>query len=138
DVADRDLAVESLAGTSVEDGHLARMLQPREVKHLLDVGLLGAVEYRRCDRHAVTQVATELDQLALTQGLDRLILAVDLLEHVLERARVVLGVVCVHRLPDLQAETRAGPSQMRLQNLADIHAAWHAERIKDDVHLLAV
>ena len=63
DVADGDLAIEHLAGAAVEDADLAGMIEAGKVEHLLDVGFLGAVEHRRRDRHAVTQVAAEFDQL---------------------------------------------------------------------------
>ena len=74
----------------------------------------------------------------LAQRLDGLVVAVDLLQHVLERPRVVLGVVGVDRLADLEAEAGAGPAEMRLEDLADVHAARHAERIEHDVDMRAV
>ena len=49
---------------------------------------------------------------------------------------VVLVVVGFDRLPDLEPEAGAGPAEMGLQNLADVHAARHAERIEHDVDRL--
>src|SRR3546814_17456107 len=37
-----------------------------------------------------------------------------------------------------RTEAGAGPAEMRLQDLADIHAAWHTERIEHDIDRLAV
>ena len=114
------------------------MIEAGEIEHLLDVGFLGAVEHRRRNRHAVAQVAAELDQLVLVQRLDGLVVAIDLLEHVLERTGVVLAVVGLDRLPDLEPQAGASPAEMGLQNLADVHAARHAERIEHDVDRLTV
>ena len=68
------------------------MIEAGEIEHLLDVGLLGAVEHRRRNRHAVTQVAAELDQVVFAQRLDGLVVAIDLLEHVLERRASCLAL----------------------------------------------
>src|SRR6185312_4286286 len=138
DVADGDLTIELLAGTAVIDGRLARLVDAGEIEHVLDVRLFGAVEDRRGDRHAVTQVAAELDQFVLTEALDGLVVAVDLLEHLLERLCVVLGVVMIDRLADLQTERGAGPAEMRLEDLSDVHAGRHAERVEHDVGVRAV
>ena len=61
DVADRHLAIERIAGAPVVERHLPGMIEAGEIEHVLDVGLLGAVEHRRRDRHAVAQIAAELD-----------------------------------------------------------------------------
>src|SRR6185312_16314457 len=133
DVADGDLTIELLAGTAVIDGRLARLVDAGEIEHVLDVRLFGAVEDGRGDRHAVTQVAAEFDQFVLAEALDGLVVAVDLLEHLLERLGVVFGVVLIDRLADLQPERGAGPAEMRLEDLPDVHARRHAERIEHDV-----
>src|SRR5262245_12761455 len=138
DVAHRHLAIEGIAGAAVMQRHLAGMLQPGEIEHVLDVGLLGAVEYRRRNRHAVAQIAAELDQLLLAQRPDRLVVAVDLLQELLERLGVVLGVVDVHRLPDPQAQAGAGPAEMGLEDLSDVHATGDTQRIQHDIDLRAV
>src|SRR5262249_61402695 len=110
--------------------HLAGMIEPGEVEHLLDVGLLGAVEHRGRDRYAVTQVGPELDQLLLAQRPDGLVLAVDLLERVLQRPGVALAVVSVDRLADPRSEAGAGPAEMGFQDLADVHSAGNAQRVE--------
>ena len=43
-----------------------------------------------------------------------------------------------HRRDRAEAELRAGPAQVRLQNLTDVHAARHAQRIEHDLHRRAV
>ena len=50
----------------------------------------------------------------------------------------MLEVVGVDRLPDLEPQAGASPAEMGLQNLTDVHATRHAERIEHDVDRLAV
>ena len=75
----------------------------------------------------------------VVERLDRFVLAVDL-----DRASARSGlasccaVIGVDRLADLPAEARAGPAEMGLQDLADVHAARHAERVQHDVDRRAV
>src|SRR5437868_2150730 len=117
------------------------MFEAREVEHLLDIGLFGAVEHRRCDRHAVPQVAAELDQFVLAERLDGLVVAVHLLEHLLERLGVALavpGVVGIDRLADLQAEAGARPPEVSFENLPDVHPARNAERIEHDISMRSI
>src|ERR1700760_4991825 len=103
------------------------MIEPREIEHVLDIRLLGAVEHRRRDRHAVPQVVAELDEAVLVERLDGLLVAVDLLERLLERLEILPRVVGVSRLADAVAEAGAGPTEMGLEDLTDVHTARHAE-----------
>src|SRR5580692_5765306 len=114
------------------------MIEAGEIEHVLDVGFLGAVEHRRRDRHAVAQVGAELHEALVVERLDGLILAVDLPQQLLERLGIALAVIEVDGIADLDAEAGAGPTKMGLQDLADIHAARHAERVEHDVDLRAV
>src|SRR6185369_1728183 len=70
---------------------------------------------------------------AVVQRLDGFIVAIDLLQGLAQRLEVLLLIVGVDGLADPLAETGAGPAEMRLQNLADVHARGHAERIEHDV-----
>ncbi len=99
---------------------------------------LGAVEHRGGDRHAMAQVGAKLDQIPLAQGLDGLVLAVDLSQYFLERLGVLLGVVQIDRLSDLEAQAGASPAEMGLEDLTDVHPARHAQRIEHDVDRRAV
>ena len=138
DVAHRDLAIEGVAGAPVVERHLARRVEVGLLEHLDDVLLARAVEHRRCDRHAPAQVLAELGEAVVVQGLDRLVVAVDLLELAAQRLRVVRAQIGVDRLADLPAKTGAGPAEMGLEDLPDVHAARHAERIEHDIDRRAV
>ena len=85
DVPNRHLAVERVAGPAVIDGRLAGGVEAGKLQHLLDVGFLGAVEHRRRDRHAVAQVAAKLHQFAVVERFDGFVVAVDLLQGLLQR-----------------------------------------------------
>src|SRR5262249_60075628 len=61
-VADRHLAIERLAGAPIEQRDLARGVEAGQLQHLEDVRLAGAVEDRRRDRHAGTELLAELHQ----------------------------------------------------------------------------
>ncbi len=52
-VADRDLTIERFTRAAVVDAHLARAVEACSLQHIDDVGFLGAVEHRRCDRNAL-------------------------------------------------------------------------------------
>ena len=105
---------------------------------MLDVRLLRSVKHRSGDRHAVPEIAAKLDETFLVERLDGLFLAVDFPQQFLERLGVPLAVIQVDGVADLQPEAGAGPAEMSLENLADIHTARDAQRIKHDVDLGAV
>ena len=44
-----------------------------------------------------------------------------------------LGVL-LQQLADLLAQLMASPTEVRFQDLADVHTAWHAQRVQDDLH----
>ena len=50
----------------------------------------------------------------------------------------IFGRAVEHRRDRLVAEHRRRPAQVRFENLADVHAARHAQRIEQDVHRRAV
>ena len=69
-VANRDIAIEFFAGTAVAKTRLTRISKIGELQKTLDLLLRGAVEYRRCRRHAVGQVASQLDDFFVVEPLD--------------------------------------------------------------------
>src|SRR6266478_3540088 len=138
DVTYRHFAIERFAGATVVKLHLARMIEAGKIEHVLDIGFLRAVEDRGGDRHAMLEVGAKLDQTSLVQGLDRLFIAIDLFQGVAQRPEIPAVVIGVDRLADAMAEAGAGPAQVGLKDLADIHAARHAERVEHNIDLLAV
>ena len=78
DVADRDRARERLAGAAVDTGSPA----PTEVRPACSSMstmscFLGAVEHRRCDGNARTQIVRQLHQAVLVDLAQTLVIAID-------------------------------------------------------------
>ena len=119
-------------------GHLPRAVEPRGLKQRRDVALMRPVEHRGGHGNAIAQILAHLDEVVVLQRGDRLVVAIDRLEQVFQRLHLVGRVVGVERLADLAAQATARPAKVRLQNLADVHAARHAERVQHDVDRGAV
>src|SRR3546814_6288955 len=64
--------------------------------------------------------------------LERLV-AVDVLQLLLQGVGLGAALHLVEHAADLGAQAGAGPAQVRLQDLADVHAARHAQRVQHDV-----
>ena len=67
-----------------------------------------------------------------------LVIGIDVLELAAQRLVLAVALHLVEHVADLAAEARTGPAQMGFQNLADIHARGHAQRIEHDVDRGAV
>ena len=67
DHAHRHLAVEGLAGAAVIEHGLAGRVEAGLFQHDDNVGLAGAVEHRRRDRHAARQMLRDFEQLGLLE-----------------------------------------------------------------------
>src|SRR6202034_1427532 len=80
----------------------------------------------------------KLKETLLVERLDGFLVAVDFAQQLLERLRVSLAVIEIDGIADLDAEAGAGPAEMGLEDLADIHAARHAERVEHDIDRGAV
>ena len=84
------------------------------------------------------QIVTQLEKLILVHARDLLVddlVAVDLAQ--LEDQRLTRGAgaaIIIHQLADLLPEVGTRPAQMRLQDLADVHARRHAQRVQHDIH----
>ena len=139
DVADRHLAVEGLAGAPVVERHLARRIEARHLEHAArcrtsfapsKTGVAKGTPRRRFWPSS----ASSSSEASSISG----VVAVDRDELVAEALRLAGLHVGVDRLRDLLAEARRRPAEMGLEDLADIHAARHAERIEHDVDMRAV
>src|SRR5229473_2778248 len=132
--AHRDVLVERLAGAPVEEDHLARPGQVGVLELREDLRLARAVEDRRGEVHSAHQLLRQLEQLLVRQPVEQLLhllRVVDLLQVLADRVRRPLLVD--HRL-DLLAQAARGPAEVGLEDLPDVHAGRHAQRIQHDVH----
>src|SRR6185369_10109437 len=133
------ILIENLAGTTVEQDRLARSRATCTHEHLLDVALCGAVEHGGAEEEAFLELAREGEHFlvvhALEQLHERLVVVVDVDEASPELLRAVL--LLEHGL-DLTAEFTRTPTEVRLEDLPDVHAARHAQRVQHDVDRSAV
>ena len=82
------------------------------------------------------RLAGQLDDLAVAAAVELLVVgrAVHVLQLGAERLDVVSSPAdAFEQLGDLLAEAARGPAEMGLEDLADVHARRHAERVEDDV-----
>ena len=70
DVAHRHIAVEELAGSSVDQADLTGGGQSGHRQQTVDVRLVGPVEHRRRHRHAGPQIAGHFEELRARKRLD--------------------------------------------------------------------
>ena len=133
DVADRDLAVEGLAGAPIMQRDLPRRIETGLLQHLHNVVLVRSIEHRSGDRHATLQVLREVDDPFVIEIIDLLVHAVDGVKPVTDRLNLPLLHIGIDGIADLLAKSCASPAEMRLEDLSNVHAARHAERIQNDV-----
>src|SRR3546814_16333536 len=68
-----------------------------------------------------------------------MVVAIDFAQPLAQGVGVVAAVAdAVQELADLTPEAGAGPAEVRFQNLPDVHARGHAQRIEHDVDRGAV
>ena len=137
DVAHRDRTLELFAGLAVVQDRLGRLVQPRLFQQTLDVRDVRAVEDRGREGHALGQVLRQLDQLLLVVRKRRLG-AVDLAQALDQGFLLAAVLPRLQQARDLLAQTGRGPPQVGLEDLADVHARRHAQRVQHDVDVSAV
>ena len=141
DVTHRYLAVELFAGTAIDQCHLTGTVETGLFQHFDDIGFVGTVEDRRGDGNAAGNIAGHFQQLFVIQGGNfffEVLRTVNVLQFGCQFFRVARVPGFIQQIPNLLAETGAGPTQMGFQNLADIHTRRHAQRVKHDINRLAV
>ncbi len=131
DDADRDLAVELVAGAAIEQVALTRRMQPRQFQHGRHVRFARTVEHRRRHRHAAFQMLGQIDDLFGRPRFDLggILRAIGGQQPILDgvghlaRRRVGIGLApFFQRMLELLAKAAGSPAQMRFENLPDIHA----------------
>ena len=135
---DCDIRVEGLPGSPVEEHGLPALGQPSVLELGLDLLFDGAVEDRRGDVNPLTNV--------LGQGPDRIgrgvvenrrdaLIAVEILQLVAKRIGPNL---LFEHVVHLLAEPSRRPPEVGFENLPDVHAGGHAQRVENDVDRLTL
>src|SRR5262245_40463990 len=134
--ADGDHVVERLAALAIDQPRLADDRQAGHLERALDLVLGGAVEHRSRTADRGRQRPREPPDVVLVELVDdRRVLREQLLELL---AHDVGGPMRLEVRVDLVAQLLRRPPEMHLEDLADVHAARHAERIEHDVDRRAV
>src|ERR1019366_6672976 len=133
DVTDRDRLLELVTRHAVVQIRLARTRQFAFGQQRLDLELLGAVEYRRCEVHSFLHAVGYVLQGLVVEARELVnegrVFEQDL--H-LPAKNFRLGVL-LQQLANLLTDLMTCPTQVRLQDLSDVHAAGYAQRVEDDL-----
>ena len=133
-VAHGHFAFEALARTTVVQHRLTGKRQIGELQHVLDLFLGRTVEHRRCHRHAVTQVARQGLDLVIVQRVDIRTLTAGLVVDLVQELADLRSIArVIEHATDLVTDALRCPSQVRLEDLSDVHTRRHAQRIEHDV-----
>src|SRR5215471_6663432 len=137
---------------SLERPHL-HLAEPLSAELRLAAERLLRDERVRPDRPRVDLVVDQVRQLQHVDVADGDVLLERLARHAVEEPRLaalrqtraiepvldlVLRRAVEHRRREVEAERVSRPSEVRLENLADVHTRRHAERIEHDLHRSAV
>src|SRR6516162_7915524 len=139
-VAHRHRPIEGLSGAAVDQRHLPRGGKARPLEHCHDIFLPGSVEDRAGDRYTMRKIHCKVEKVFWRKLVDfaPFLPLIDLAE---EAAEFVVGAVAfdaVDYRADTPAQPGCGPPEMGLKDLADVHAARHAEWVQHDIDRDAV
>ncbi|MNO49928.1 hypothetical protein D3C76_402890 [compost metagenome] len=131
-----DLALEGVAGTTVEQGDLTGFRQIGQLQQGLDFALFGTIKDRCSNRQTLTQVTRKGTYVVIRQLGDVHLLGVflaqviDLLQEVTHL--VQLALILDHAV-DLLADALGREAQMHFEDLTDVHTGRYAQRVQYDV-----
>src|SRR5690606_16653567 len=138
-VADGSGALELVAGTPIEQLHLAAFRQIGQFQHGLDLALLGTVEHRGGHRHALAQVVGQVQHFLIVQVVQAFLATTDLVVDLVQELAQIgdLALLFEHQV-DLLAQPLGRQAQVGFEDLPDVHPRGYAQRVEHDVHRRAV
>src|SRR5260370_14728728 len=137
-VADGNRLVELVAAHAVEEVDLAGVRQTRDFEQMADFRFARAVENRRGEGNTFAEAFRILGQLIVAEFRQWLPHR-GIRKHFPEPAAQRLGLPFLAEKPlEAVAELLGGPTEVRLQNLADVHTRRNAKRIENDLDRSAV
>src|SRR6266568_4125492 len=139
DVANRHRLFEAFSGHAVIKERLARSRQPGTLQQRFDFKLFRSVEYRRSEVAALLHILCNLDQLVVVDAIE-IRQERHAREELANRFAGLLHAIATlgHQFRKLLADFSSGPTQVRFQNLNDVHTRRHAERVQNDFHRRSV
>src|SRR4051812_18971066 len=137
--ADRHVLLERLTRAAVEQDRLSAGRTIGELERALDRKLLGAVEHRRAEEQAALELGREAHDVRVVHALHELLeVLVGFVGFDDALADLVGAPPGFESARELAAELASTPTEVRLEDLTDVHAARNAERVQHDVHRSAV
>src|SRR5579864_6066372 len=138
DVADGDRLAEFLARHAVPQRDFPRVGQARHFEQVADFGFARAVKHGRSHRDAFAEAVGVFEQRVVVEIGERLPDG-RVGKHFAEPAAQGVGLlVLIEQACDAAAQFFRRPSEVRFENLSDVHTRRNAERIQDDFHRGAV
>src|SRR6516225_5462137 len=139
-VTHRHRPIEGLAGAAVHQRHLPRGGKAGPLEHCDDIFFPGSIEDRAGDRYTTREIHREVEKVLWRKPVDfaPLLALIDLAEKRAELAVRAVALDAVNYRADTLAQPGCGPPEMGLKDLADVHAARHAERVQHDIDRDAV
>src|SRR6516165_2492761 len=139
-VAHRHRPIEGLSGAAVDQRHLPRGGKARPLEHCHDIFLPGSVEDRAGDRYTMRKIHCKVEKVFWRKLVDfaPFLPLIDLAEEAPKFAVEAAALDAVDYRADAPAQPGCGPPEMGLKDLADVHAARHAERVQHDIDRDAV
>ena len=135
--AHRDLAGKLFARTSVEDNRLAAFVEARTTQRIVHIRLFRPVEHRGRNRHALGHVARQLQHIGffpIREGRLVSVIPVGQAQRLAHRGQVARAAELFQSVVDLQAQAARGPAHVGFQDLTDVHARRHAQRVQHQVN----
>src|SRR5262249_20081190 len=121
DVADSDGLIELVAGHAVEEVDLAGVRQARDFEQVTDFRFARAIENRRGEWNSFAEPFGVFEQLIVVEFAERLPdgrIGEDFLEPA---ANGFSARVFAEQALEAVAEFLAGPTEVRFENLSDVH-----------------
>src|SRR5690606_24863667 len=133
-VANGGRTLELVAGTTVEQAHLAAFRQIGQLQHGLDLAFLGTVEHGGGHRHTAFQVLRQLEDLGVGELVEVFLTATDLVVDLVEELAQLgdLALLFEHAV-DLLAQALGRQAQVGFEDLPDVHTRRYAQRVQHDV-----
>ena len=126
--------LELVAGTAIEQHHLAAFWQVCQFQHGLDLALLGTIEDRCSHRHTFLQVVRQGQDLGVGELVEVFLTTTDLVVDLGQEYTQLSGFALLfEHAVDLLAQAFGRKAQVGFEDLTNVHTRRYAQRVQYDV-----